>query len=96
MERKDHSSQKQGAYQTRGHQRLQGPDTAAPFARNNLRCFIVELGETDKYKNSLFPRTARDWNNLDESTVFAKLTEEFKDLLLTYDQNQHTRELIST
>ena len=57
----------------------------AQFSRNNLHCFKVELGKTDVYKNSFFPRIVRDWNNLDESTASAESTEEFKDLLSTHD-----------
>ena len=57
------------------------------IARNNSRCFKVELCKRDcRYtttkNNSFFPRTARDWNNLDESAVFAESIEEFKDPLL--------------
>ena len=62
----------------------------AQFARNNSRCFKVELGKTDRVHtttNSFFARTVRDWNNLDESTDFAELIEESEDPFSTQDQN---------
>ena len=39
------------------------------------------------YKNSVFPRTVRDWSNLDESTDSAESVEEFSELLSAHHQN---------
>ena len=62
-------------------------NSVAQFARNNSHCFQVETGKRDICKNSLFPRTVRDWNNIDKSTVSANSIEEFKDFLSIPDQN---------
>ena len=52
-------------------------------ARNNSRCFEVNLGTTDVFRNSFFPRTIRDWNSLEDRVVRAESIEEFKTLLST-------------
>ena len=51
--------------------------------RNNTRAVVVEHSNTEQHKNSLFIRTAIDWNHLENSLVTAKTTEEFKGLLTT-------------
>jgi hypothetical protein len=51
--------------------------------RNNTRAVVVEHPNTEQYKNSLFIRTAIDWNHLENSLVIANTTEEFKGLLAT-------------
>jgi hypothetical protein len=51
--------------------------------RNNTCAVVVEHPNTEQYKNSLFIRTAIDWNHLENSLVTAKTTEEFKGLLAT-------------
>ena len=52
--------------------------------RNNTRAVVVEHSNTEQYyRNSFFIRTAIDWNNLENSLVITKTTEEFKELLAT-------------
>jgi hypothetical protein len=51
--------------------------------RNNTRAIVVEHSNTDQYRNSLFIRTAINWNHLENSLVIVKTTEEFKGLLAT-------------
>ena len=50
---------------------------------NNSKCFIVPSSNTDIYKNSLFPKTIRQWNQLEESIVSATSPDSFKQRLLT-------------
>jgi hypothetical protein len=51
--------------------------------RNNTRAVVVEHSNTEQYRNSLFIRTAIDWNHLENSLVRAKTTEKLKGLLAT-------------
>ena len=50
-------------------------------ARNHQRCFHIQHASTPVFKNSFFPRTIREWNNLDSSVVSAGTVGEFKTLL---------------
>ena len=43
-----------------------------------FRIAITVTIKSDVYKNNFFPKTGRDWNNLDESTVSAKSIEDWK------------------
>ena len=47
------------------------------FARNHQRCFHIQHASTPVFKNSFFPRTIREWNNLDSSVVSAGTVGEF-------------------
>ncbi|XP_071166247.1 uncharacterized protein [Mytilus edulis] len=51
--------------------------------RNNKRAVIVPTSKTEQYKNSIFVRTAINWNHLEDSVVCATTTEEFKSALLS-------------
>ena len=51
--------------------------------RNNTHAIVVEHSNTEQYRNSLFIRTAIDWNHLENSLIIANTTEEFKELLTT-------------
>jgi hypothetical protein len=44
---------------------------------NNTHAVVVEHPNPEQYKNSLFIRTAIDWNHIENSLVIAKNTEEF-------------------
>ena len=59
--------------------------------RNNTRAVVVEHSNTEQYRNSLFIKTAIDWNHLENSLVIAKTTEEFKGLLATCSSQPHMR-----
>ena len=50
---------------------------------NNSRCFQVPSSKSDIYKNSLFPKTIRQWNQLDDSVVSAPSPDTFKQRLHT-------------
>ena len=41
-----------------------------------FRITITVTIKSDVYKNNLFPKTGRDWDNLDESAVSAKSIED--------------------
>ena len=51
------------------------------LARNNSKCYNIDRGKTDVYRNSFFPRTIREWNSLEENIVQAESLESFKTLL---------------
>ena len=68
-------------------QNYENQNIVTHFARNNSQGFKVELSKTNMYKNSFFPMTVRDWNNLDESTVSTSSIKKFKDLFLIPHQN---------
>jgi len=51
--------------------------------RNNKRAVVIPHTRTEQYKNSLFVRTAIDWNHLDDRVVCVSKTEEFKSALLS-------------
>jgi hypothetical protein len=46
--------------------------------KNNSRAVTVTSSRTDQHKNSVFIRTAIDWNHLEESIVITGNIEEFK------------------
>ena len=48
------------------------------YARNNTRAYAVPSCRTEQRKNSFFPRTTRDWNQLDNTIVYAPSLEAFK------------------
>ena len=56
------------------------------FARNHQRCFHIQHASTPVFKNSFFPRTIREWNNLDSSAVGT--VGEFKTLLQRSSQRK--------
>ena len=68
---------------TRTFQDCETTNIVNPQVRNNTRAVVVEHSNTEQYRNSLFIRTAIDWNHLENSLVRAKTTEEFKRLLAT-------------
>ena len=47
----------------------------------NTRAVAIPENKTDQFRNSLFVKTAIDWNHLDEETVNTKKLEEFKTAL---------------
>ena len=49
--------------------------------RINTRAVAIPENKTDQFRNSLFVKTAIDWNHLDEETVNTKKLEEFKTAL---------------
>ena len=51
------------------------------YSANNTKAYTVPIVNTDQFKHSFFNRTVIDWNHLDEDTVSARTTEEFKNLL---------------
>ncbi|CAC5403687.1 unnamed protein product [Mytilus coruscus] len=51
--------------------------------RNNKRAVIVPNSKTDQFKNSIFVRTAVEWNHLEDSVVCVTTTEEFKTAFLS-------------
>ena len=54
------------------------------YTLNNNKCFKIPDSVTPVYKNSFFPRTIIDWNQLNDNTVNASSVESFKTQL----QNQ--------
>ena len=47
-------------------------------ARNNQECYRTEQGKTLIHKNSFFPRTVINWNNLEDNTISAPSVESFR------------------
>ena len=47
-------------------------------ARNHQECFENIEGSTPEFKNSFFPRTIRNWNLLEQSTVNAPSVDSFR------------------
>ena len=60
------------------------------FASNHQRCFHIQHASTPVIENSFFPRTIREWNNLDSSVVSAGTVGEFKTLLQRSSQRKQT------
>ena len=46
--------------------------------RRHNRCYVVPPSKTEQYRNSFFPKTIINWNNLDNSTVNSDSPESFK------------------
>jgi hypothetical protein len=57
----------------------------AKSVKNNSRCFITIHGRTDQYKNSFFPRTIVEWNELEDTLVCSDSVESFKGALTKKD-----------
>ena len=51
------------------------------YARLNDRPYVVTHCNTEEWKNSFFPRTTVDWNQLEDSVVHANSVESFKTLV---------------
>ena len=49
----------------------------------NSQTFLVPFAKHEFYKNSFFPRTARDWNALPNNVVTAENLVQFKESLRT-------------
>ena len=49
--------------------------------RNNDRSIDIPTSTTDQKKFSFFPRTAAEWNRLDNTVVHAKSPDQFRTLL---------------
>ena len=47
------------------------------YVRNNDKCFIVQQCKTSEFRNSFFVKTVREWNSLDNASVYTKTVVEF-------------------
>ena len=52
---------------------------------NNSKCFQPIHAKSDNYKNSFFPRTVLEWNNLSDSIVNKDSIDSFKSALISSD-----------
>ena len=57
------------------------PNPIQNLVRKHNRCYVVPTSNTVQFKNSFFPKTIINWNNLDSCTVNASSTESFKTAL---------------
>ena len=51
-------------------------------ARKNVQCYVVETTKTPAYRNSFFPRTIINWNNLEEDTITSDTIAAFRSKLV--------------
>ena len=56
-------------------------NTITAHQLNNSRCFVTPRCNTEIYKNSYFPRTIAEWNQLEDSIVTVDKVEAFRSAL---------------
>ena len=55
------------------------------YSVKNSKCFTPIQCKTQLYKNSFFPKTLIEWNNLEESVVRADTVDTFRSTVLQWD-----------
>ena len=55
------------------------------YSIKNSMCFTPIQCKTQLYKNSFFPKTLIEWNNLEESVVRADTVDTFRSTVLQWD-----------
>ena len=90
------------AYEPKNNPQFMTQNIVNQMARKNTKCYSLRqqssgkpiqreeaIPQSEVYKNSFFPRTTREWNNLEDNIATAESIETFKKRLSTLSSSNY-------